>query len=248
MRRRPPQARPPLSPLLLRTFVDLYEEVLFVEIGANDGQTLDPLAAHLGRPGWRGVMVEPVPHVFERLEAAHGSNPAIALEQAAIAATDGRREIHHLEAGAEDPRLPPWKDLIASFDRAHVLAQISAVGESRAAQLVQCTEVETLRFETLCARHGLEHIDLLMVDAEGADWEIVGSIDLERFRPRLLIFEHEHLDEAAKSESWSRLGSAGYLMYREGLDTWCMDTVPSDRLSARWRALLPGRGEQAVEP
>lgn len=239
-RLQPEPAPPPRSPAILKAFVESVDEVCFVQIGANDGRTLDPLAAHVGRPGWRGVMVEPVPHIFEVLQQTHGSNPSIALERAAIGSRAGRRSVYHLRPDADAPGLPPWRQLVGSFDREHVLREIAAVGADRAERLIERTEVETLTFRALCERHGIENPNLVMVDAEGADWEIVGSIDLHRFRPRLLVFEHKHLSPGDQRQSRARLTAAGYRLHHEGLDTWCMDTRPRDRLSDRWQRLLSG--------
>ena len=44
-------------------------------------------------------------------------------------------------------------------------------------------------FNALMDRHGVDHIDYLNVDVEGCDWEIIRSIDFDRFRPELLCVE-----------------------------------------------------------
>jgi hypothetical protein len=36
-------------------------------------------------------------------------------------------------------------------------------------------------------RHGVDHIDYLNVDVEGCDWEIIRSIDFDRFRPSCCV-------------------------------------------------------------
>jgi hypothetical protein len=42
----------------------------FVQIGANDGMGDDPVRRHVFEDGWVGVLVEPLPDVFERLQVA----------------------------------------------------------------------------------------------------------------------------------------------------------------------------------
>jgi FkbM family methyltransferase len=230
-----------ISPLLLRSFADCVDPVFFVEIGANDGSSFDPLSAYLPRPGWRGLMVEPLPHLFARLEREHGANPRIELANVAVGGEDGERLLHFVDPAAEHPGLPPWKDQIASFDRGHLRREIATLSDREAEPLLRSTPVPCLSFESLCRAHGVERIDLLLVDTEGADWEIVGSVDFDRHRPRLLIFEHHHLSAEAKAESRSKLGRLGYTLLEEGLDTWCLDTVPEDRLSERWRRAAGSR-------
>jgi hypothetical protein len=45
-------------------------------------------------------------------------------------------------------------------------------------------------FETLRRRHGLDELDLLVVDTEGHDAAIVGQLDGADVHPRLIVYEH----------------------------------------------------------
>jgi FkbM family methyltransferase len=225
-----------ISPLLLSRFADFHERVFFIEIGANDGVSFDPLRPYLKRPGWAGLMVEPVPYLFERLLAEHGDSDRITLANLAVGDCDGVRAIHHLQADAKHPGLPPWKDQIASFDRAHVLAELAELPEAEAAALLTATTVPCVSFEALCAEYGVENLDLLLVDTEGTDYEILTGIDFAAHRPRLLTFEHHHMSAEQRAEIASRLERIGYRLVTEGLDTWCLDVSPADRLSEHWRA------------
>jgi FkbM family methyltransferase len=229
-----------IAPLLLRRFADHHDEVSFIEIGANDGQAFDPLRDYVRRPGWRGLMVEPVPHVFERLLANLREVPGVELVNVAIAAAEGEATVHHLAVDAEHPRLPPWKDAIGSLDRGHLLTELAAVPEDEREALLEATTVPCLRFETLLAEYGVERIDLLLIDTEGADAEILESIDLERHQPRLLVFEHHHIEPERLARLRERLESLHYTLVAEGLDTWCLDTGPDDALSAAWSAAAEG--------
>ena len=230
-----------ISPAILRILDAERDPVRFIEIGANDGTSFDPLARWIAECGWHGVMVEPVPHLFAELARTHGGRPELELVNAAIAGEDGRRTIHHLRPGAVEPALPPWADAVASFDRDHVLRQLAAAPDP--ASLISSTEIECLSFETLCRRCAVETIDLLLIDAEGADLEILESIDLDRHRPRVLVYEHHHLSHDERSRSETRLSDAGYTVRREALDTWALDTDPADELTAGWeRALAADSG------
>lgn len=40
----------------------------FVHIGANDGKTGDPIWKYVKRDKWRGVFVEPISSMFEKLK------------------------------------------------------------------------------------------------------------------------------------------------------------------------------------
>lgn len=230
-----------ISPTLMRAFADSHPAARFVEIGANDGVFLDPLHPYVSSLPWSGVMVEPVPHLFERLRANYADNPRVALERAAISGRAGRRTIHYLAEDAPESGMPIWRDAIASFDREHVLAGLGR--EVDAERWLREVEVECLTFDALCDRHGIERPDLVLVDAEGADWEIVESIDLDRRRPRLLVFEHHHLGEAELAACRRLLEGSGFALVADGLDTWALDLAPDDELSDRWRRAAAASSE-----
>lgn len=60
-------------------FGDAHPNAFFVQIGANDGYSLDPLTVQIERREWRGIMVEPVPYVFAWLAERYGNHPRLVL-------------------------------------------------------------------------------------------------------------------------------------------------------------------------
>ena len=221
---------------LLRVFAEAYPRAIFVEIGANDGDKDDVLRTHVLRPGWRGVMVEPVPYLFERLSANYAGVAGIAVENAAVADRDGTQPFFHI-APAPEGELPYWYDEIGSFSRDFVLRHAPEIPDIEE-RLVE-TEVETLTFASLCERHGLDHVDVVMVDAEGYDAEIVRAFPFARFHPRVLVYEHFHMSRAERAELRALVAAHGYESLEEGMNTFCLDTRPDDALTRRWRRLRP---------
>jgi hypothetical protein len=101
------------------------------------------------------------------------------------------------------------------------------------------TEVPVLTLESLCRRHDVERIDLLVIDTEGYDHEILKSIELERRHPRLAIYEHYHLPAAERAACRELVREAGYEAMEEGFDTFCLDARTDDGLTREWRRLRP---------
>jgi FkbM family methyltransferase len=220
---------------LLFAFARAHPEAFFVQIGANDGVQHDLLAPFVRDQPWRGIMVEPVPYVFERLRRNQAGNERVALENAAIAGSDDRRHFYCL-AEVEDPSkegLPSWYDQIGSFDRSFVLGFGDRIPdiENRLVRL----EVPCLTFESLCRKHGVRSLDLLLIDAEGQDGKIICGIDFSARHPRLLIYEHLHLPDSDRELCEAHLRDAGYELRITGVDTWCLDTGVADSLTAVWR-------------
>jgi FkbM family methyltransferase len=227
------------GPKLLRAFGEAFPAAVFVEIGANDGEQHDHLRPMILEHEWRGVMVEPVPYVFERLRSNYATMERVAVENAAIADGDGLRPFYHLAPAAdyESEGLPQWYDGIGSFSRDSVLDHQRLIPDIES-RLMQ-TEVRCLTFDSLCASHGLDRVDLLLVDTEGYDYEVLRHIDFTRHRPVLVIYEHYHLSPTDQAACQAMMQGAGYDTMSEGFDTWCLRPEAEPGLTGRWRRLRP---------
>src|SRR4051794_854941 len=228
-----------LGSRLLAAFAESHPTATFVEIGANDGRQHDHLRDYVGTLPWTGLMVEPVPYVFDRLKANYGEEEGVTLVNAAIAEHDGRVPFFHLRQASPEERagLPDWYDGVGSLRRDVVLSHAPEMPDIDE-RLVQ-REVEALSFDTLVDRHGLERVDLLLIDAEGYDDEILRSVDLGRHRPRLVVYEHFHLEPSERGAARDRIEAEGYETVEEMFDTYCLLPGPGDALDRAWRRFEP---------
>ena len=118
------------SDTLLADFATAVPDALFLQIGANDGFTGDPLNHLIMRSDarWRGVLVEPVAHLFGQLSERYGDNRALHLERAAIGETDGTTVIHRLQTGPGDSL---WLEQIPSSGSQITATKRRAIWPSR---------------------------------------------------------------------------------------------------------------------
>lgn len=193
--------------VLLGDFAKALPDAAFLQIGANDGRTGDPLFALLAREDlrWHGLLVEPVLHLFSQLAELHQSNPRLRLEQAAIGESDGLTTIHRLVTEEGDSL---WLQQIPSLDSDRVREGAGALGGT--GKRIVSEEVPALTVATLLARHHLDRLDLLVIDTEGWDWRILRQFDLRGLRVRLVLFEHQHLPAGDRSEAHLFLEAAGF--------------------------------------
>jgi FkbM family methyltransferase len=232
---------------LLRALARRRRDAFFVEVGANDGSQMDHLEPFVRARGWRGIMVEPVPWVFERLRANYGDLPGVTLENVAIADRDGTLPFHHLaEAHGEDlDRLPGWYQAIGSFSLESVLEHRREIPDID--RRVVTIDVPCMTFETLCRNHGVGRIDVLVIDTEGYDWEVLRQVDLVERRPTVLVYEHLHLPAAVRERAHTLLREAGYLTMEEHFDTFCLDAGADRRLVRLFERLTPWLPPQYAE-
>jgi FkbM family methyltransferase len=213
---------------LLAAFARAYPHASFVQIGANDGILEDPLREFVLANPWNGILVEPVPYLFERLRRNYPLRAGLILENAAIAARSGSQPFYYVPDSGGDADVPGWSAGLGSFSRDVVMKHVYAIPDLER-RLVKL-QVPCLSFEALCAKHHVGQLDLLHMDTEGYDFEILKMVDFERFRPRLLIYEHHHLSQADRAACLERLRQFGFEAMDEGLDVMCLNT--RDRLPA----------------
>lgn len=175
----------------------------FLQIGAFDGVGQDDLRELVTVHDLRGVLVEPQPAAFARLQHTYRHQRQVTLLEAAIAETEGTRDLFCHRSHAS---------MAASFDRNH-LKKHGISDRDIVAQPVPChTVASALRAA------GLDSVDMIQIDAEGYDWPIIRSIDFTRIRPRVLRFEYRHLPDADADECIAHLASYGYRFILESHD------------------------------
>jgi hypothetical protein len=87
-----------------------------------------------------------------------------------------------------------------------------------AAEALTAMNVPCMTFPALLAKHGVNRIDLLQIDAEGLDEKIVGAIDFDTVRPRIIRLEHAHIDSARKQACIDLLLSHSYKLVMGAYD------------------------------
>jgi FkbM family methyltransferase len=194
-------------------------EFTVFQVGANDGITDDPIHAYVINHGWRGVLVEPIPWVFQELKKTYAGVAGIVCENVAVAGHEGEAEIFYLDTFSDRSGNKLKRGLggrIASLNRR------SVVRERRVRSLeaaVRSIKVPIENVERLMQKHGLDEIHLLQIDAEGYDFEVLKLFPFEQTLPLLVHYEHRNLTWPEMRESWSFLAEKGYLLAQHGLDT-----------------------------
>ena len=55
--------------------------------------------------------------------------------------------------------------------------------------------VESYRLENILLKNKIEKIDIIQIDAEGADYEIFNTIDFEKYKPKFIAIEIMNLSD-----------------------------------------------------
>jgi FkbM family methyltransferase len=186
----------------------------FVQIGSNDGRKNDPLYFHIIREGWKGILVEPDPINFIKLKETYKTQPGLIFENIGLSSESGNFLFYKIASVTPDE--PQWYDQIGSFDQATFLKNISY--ETGLLKRIEAILLPVVTFDELLARHAIEKVDLLKVDAEGFDYRILCSIDFKKYSLRVIIFEGEWMTQFELREIIERIRSFHYQLYCCGGD------------------------------
>ena len=199
----------------------------FLQIGGNDGFSNDPIHKFIKRDGWQGVILEPLPDVFEQyLQKVYAKDDGVETINAALGEEDSVTTIYRI--GFSKAR---WATGLTTFRRevleeafrsGHVNRKARKEGLKEvpsAEKGIVEEQVEVISFQTLTERYTLKGLDLVQIDTEGYDFEIIKLIDFEAVKPTLVIYEHVHLTSKAKEDCEHYLISLGYQLEEFGVNT-----------------------------
>jgi FkbM family methyltransferase len=179
----------------------------FVQVGSHDGRTDDPLFATVIGRAVRGLLIEPIPELFQRLTATYAERPDLIFVNAAVAEDEAGRELYWVSPMPGDPI---WVDQLGSFSRDIVLSHADWV--PGLADRIRTVRVECRTLPSLIEEHRFSRIDLLHIDAEGSDFAILKTVDFEAaWSPRSVLYEQKHLGDER--------GSAIELLHNNGYRT-----------------------------
>ena len=196
----------------LRTVFGNRKGVSFLQIGANDGKSDDHLHSFILAYSWRGVLLEPVRYLFDRLVANYRDVDGLVFVNKALAEQDGRRTLFRLRETTD--ALPKWYQQIGSLQRQVILSHSHAIPHIEDYLIEE--EVDCISFSKLVYLYNVKNLDLILIDTEGYDLNILRTIDFERFRPSLIIYEEKHLSNAERAEAHRLLSSYGYVVHPIG--------------------------------
>ena len=190
-----------------------HRDFFFVQVGANDGSTVDPIHQMVRRYQWRGMLIEPEPRAFAALQETYRDAPQLTMIQAAIGPVDGSVTFYRVRPDV--PGLPDKAPLVSSLDRAMLLRNIGA----EFSPFVEGIEVPGCTLTSLFRQHGITRVDLLQIDAEGYDLKVLQSLDFSTVHPGVISFEHALLSPADQLTAWQFLAERGYQLFIRPPDT-----------------------------
>ena len=185
----------------------------FVEIGAFNGYNWSNTWM-LAEAGWRGLLVEPQPDLYQQCVGRYKDNPRISLEQCCIGADVGETKLYL--GGSISTIVPERVDLYGELDwSAHV-------GMTRD-KFIVCP---MLTLDALLEKHDWPvGFEVLVIDVEGAEPAVLSAFDLDRWQPMMVIVELN--EESPDKRLSANAGEVGLFFASHGYEKIYADHINS---------------------
>ena len=139
------------------------------------------------------LLVEPVPYNIENLEKKFSKFENIYICKNAIFSQKKTSSFYYVDGKSINKLGKHWASGIGSFNKQHILDHKSKrfnITEDD----IEKIEIEFITFDNLVDNYKIASIDNLQIDVEGAEFEILKSINFEKISVKSIQFESKHFD------------------------------------------------------
>jgi FkbM family methyltransferase len=150
----------------------------FVEIGAEDGVRFSN-TKFLEESGWDGICIEPRPNAFAELK----ENRNCIVENYAISDKMGTFDFLSIEGNGKG-----LSGLVDKYDPRHT-QRIKAQHSDSKQSIIQ---VECIPLNDLLEKHNITTVDYMSIDVEGAELNVVKSVDFEKYNVNIITIENNY--------------------------------------------------------
>ncbi len=192
------------------------ETVRFVQVGAMDGVSYDPIHKYVKNFGWQGILIEPLPDMMQSLKSSYRDCKGLIFENIAISDKKETKTLYRVEPEViKKHQLPDWLKGMSTF----VDGKLDNYRQYVKKQPVQCYPLMSV-----LEKHRLPCIDVLQIDTEGFDYKVFKQLDFSKYRPSAINIEVVNLEAEEFDLLQSELLNQGYVFYRYEMDMIAVHT------------------------
>ena len=183
-----------------------YKNGIYVDVGAHDGVTINNTLYFEKNNNWTGINIEPLKKVFDKLVSNRPTNINL---NCAVCNNDGETEFICNTGYTE--MISGIKD---TFDNRHFQRL-----ENENRQMGSTTEiikVNTNKLETIFDKNNISKVNYLSIDVEGAEFEVIKSINFDKVFIDVIGFENNYDDTSKPIINY--LKQKNYIVIHKSLD------------------------------
>ena len=191
-------------------------DIYFFQIGSHIGNTVNDHIFSKETKNKNIVLIEPVPYYFHKLQenyAEKSQNNHITYMNVAVSNCDSMLDLYVPSLENDFSQFPPWASQLSSCVESHIPIHCPNLKTDK-------ISVPCYRISTIMRDMNINHIEFLLVDTEGHDYDILMDLDLGVVKPAHIIFENKHMDGVCcRGEKYrvliARFADAGYRVFFE---------------------------------
>ena len=143
------------------------------------------------------ILVEPVPYNIRVLEKKYIASENIKICKNAIFSENKIENFYFVDENSIPKLGKHWASGIGSFDKQHILNHRSKRFKIENSDINEI-KIEFITFDKLVEKYSIKSIDKLQIDVEGAEYEILRTINLKNTKINQILFESKHFDGTFK--------------------------------------------------
>ena len=163
-----------------------FKHGVFVDVGAYDGIHINNTLYFEQTNQWTGINIEPIPKIFDYLMT---NRPNCINVNCAIYNEEGETDFL-LNTGYTE-MLSGIKN---TFDQRHITRLEDE--NNQMGSTTEVVKVATKKLTSILQEHDISHIHYLSIDVEGAEFEVIQSIDFDTIFIDVIGFENNYDDNS----------------------------------------------------
>jgi len=188
--------------ILLNSYTDNKGNYNIIQLGANDGITNDPIHNFVVNNDISGLLVEPLPDIYETLLKNYENSTNLKFANAAISPSEGEIAIYRIAPWFTEEYQRIYKknanpsgasslyyENVASFLKK---AAPEFFSDKNIEDYIETVYVNSMPLRSLFDQYGIDKVHFLQMDLEGYDFEAVKML-LETTDVRPLVTGVRHL-------------------------------------------------------
>ena len=162
-----------------------------VVIGAHFGVWLEEILIEYKNQNI--LLVEPVPYNYEILFKKFKDDRSVFICTNAIYSENKKENFYFVKEKSISKLGKHWASGIGSFNKQHILNHKTKRFQIQDED-IEVVKIDFITFEELIKKYEIESIDKLQIDVEGAEFNILNSINFEKININSILFESKHFD------------------------------------------------------
>lgn len=199
------------------------QRIKIIQIGANDGQTKDPIYNFVRNnfDSTSILLIEPISNVLEKLINNYSFHNHATFVNSAVSSKNESFELFMISEELQEPYkhktgVDPslcssrYKDYVTNH-----ICQIFKIKRDEAEKEIISISVESKTLNTILENVSFpEQIDVLQIDANGCDDNIIYSANINKLSPKIINFDCLFFDKSQLDKVCHYLSRLGYANYK----------------------------------